>query len=282
MIRLNDELLSPRFRALLREGPKPGRSNVWLLQIANYLAIYGITRPRAVEILSEFARRWIKHREVPLREIEHQVEAAYRDPLRVGKPRARAWSAYDPDFTRECLQDAPRVSLRDPDGDINSLFLRLFGDYEVLVCVASRPWVSEFVFLGELLEDLLEITHNTFIVPNPFRWDANQRIASNIQRRVNLVLESDEIGKDDQLRLYGLLSKVLPLKIVVDSGKKSFHGWFDVEGKDPVQVRKFFDTACRWGFDRVMWSPVQFCRMPFGVRYVGNRSVAQRAYELDF
>jgi hypothetical protein len=84
-------------------------------------------------------------------------------------------------------------------------------------------------------------------------------------------LDGEPIPKDTQAAALLHLAERAPLALVVDSGGKSLHGWFYVQGADETKVRRFFAYAVTLGADPGLWTRSQFCRMPDGTRDNGTR-----------
>jgi hypothetical protein len=138
-----------------------------------------------------------------------------------------------------------------------------------------------------------------FIVPNPMtaprgltqqhKWSAHA--LSNTGPRRFLIVEFDfEAGNSaEEARLFERLStegrdvrdlcavlllhlaEKAPLALVVHSGRKSLHGWFNCAGVSEEKVWRFFSYAVSLGADRANWTRSQFARMPDGLRENGRR-----------
>jgi hypothetical protein len=67
------------------------------------------------------------------------------------------------------------------------------------------------------------------------------------------------------------LAEKAPLALVVHSGRKSLHGWFNCAGVSEEKVWRFFSYAVSLGADRANWTRSQFARMPDGLRENGRR-----------
>jgi hypothetical protein len=80
-------------------------------------------------------------------------------------------------------------------------------------------------------------------------------------------------------------AQVCRLALVVFSGNKSLQGWFYVASKPDQELRPFFTLAVTLGADRAMWNRHQLCRMPGGLRVVGDpgeqRGQRQEIYFFD-
>ena len=83
-----------------------------------------------------------------------------------------------------------------------------------------------------------------------------------------LVMEGCE-PRDVSARLIGYMARILPtLALVVFSGGKSIHAWFNVSkfADDQATLKRFMRVAVSLGFDRAGWTKSQLCRMPGGTR----------------
>ena len=91
------------------------------------------------------------------------------------------------------------------------------------------------------------------------------RCNANVKIRPYMVLEMD--GKDDvmieRFSTFALeLAKFAPLKMVVDTGNKSQHFWFDTRNAEEKEVTAIFALACLHGADKQMGVRSQIARMP--------------------
>lgn len=111
-----------------------------------------------------------------------------------------------------------------------------------------------------------------YVSPNPmkFEWgftksgEPSMHCLDNCGPKVFQVVEFDFGGMHEHAALLRWLGKKMPLVLVVYSGGKSLHGWFNVKGRSEEQVLAFFQDAVSLGADPKMWSPVQFSRLPGG------------------
>jgi len=172
-----------------------------------------------------------------------------------------------------------------------------------LLCVGS----SASRFVTRRKSDYLEFSNKQFIVPSPMVAikGTTQDGASSFKTNDNtgprrfLVLEFDfsEFGRDKEtptvfaplIRSWdadGITAKQAQAAIalwlrrkrepvlVVDSGGKSFHVWFYVEGTPEDVIRATMRQAVTFGADRVTFTLSQFVRMPEGKRDNGTRQEA--------
>jgi hypothetical protein len=70
-----------------------------------------------------------------------------------------------------------------------------------------------------------------------------------------------------------VLRRILPLVLVLHSGGKSLHAWFNVVGLSEPAVKRFMRAAGSLGADPKTFSKHQFVRMPDGTRDNGNHQV---------
>jgi len=115
-----------------------------------------------------------------------------------------------------------------------------------------------------------------FICVNPMRGSSAMnhagrpaaRCQNNVLLRRFLVAEFDDasLGKRGQAQLVTALSETAPLVMAVDSGGKSVHAWFYVEGMARRDQARFFALACLFGADATRWDICGWLRMPGGTR----------------
>jgi len=67
------------------------------------------------------------------------------------------------------------------------------------------------------------------------------------------------------------LSQYAPLVLVVWSGNRSLHGWFNAQGEEESSQRRFMQYACAIGACYSTWTRCQLVRLPAGLRQNGNR-----------
>jgi hypothetical protein len=123
------------------------------------------------------------------------------------------------------------------------------------------------------------LSRKQFIVPNPMsavkgltlQRKESYHTLNNTGPRQYLVTEFDSGNVAEQLRVILHLrnhgptpgADVLPLKMVLHSGGKSIHAWWEAAAFDPTD---FFRRAVVLGADPHTWLKSQFVRMPDGWR----------------
>jgi hypothetical protein len=86
----------------------------------------------------------------------------------------------------------------------------------------------------------------------------------NTGPKVYQVIEFDTGLPHEHFAILWYLAKRLPLCMIVYSGGKSLHGWFNVRGQPDSIIHAFFCDAVALGADPKMWSRCQFSRIPAG------------------
>jgi len=151
-------------------------------------------------------------------------------------------------------------------GTLRSLF---YGD--PLICIGANLYEMETKSLHEWGSRL---EHLQFIVPSPMKartgiskdGKVSTRCLDNTGARRFLVAEFDQNSIEEQAALHQSLSGKLPLALLVNSGGKSLHGWYFVQGKPESELRLFMHGASRLGADSATWTPCQAVRLPGGRR----------------
>lgn len=171
--------------------------------------------------------------------------------------------------------------LKNP-GDLTtgSIIDRLFGAGDLL-CFGSANLQATTEPRAYFLED--EETY-PLIVPNPMSARTGEtkngrpsvRSLSNVGPRIHAVIEFDWGSLDEQAAVILHLSTFgIPLLLVVFSGSKSLHAWFDVRDLPAEEVEKFLRYAAYLGADTATFNPVQFVRMPNAWRDDERKQTAQ-------
>lgn len=159
-----------------------------------------------------------------------------------------------------------------PELGVSGDWTRLFKASDLL-CV-GRSASDYFIVQGDKLH---EITNAQFIVPNPLR----KRLGTTQQGRLTshcrdatgprryIVMENDHgMSSADQVKILFWVSAQTetPLRLIVSSGGKSIHGWFDTVGTTEEQIFEWVKFAVSVGFDPRLMLVEQFCRFPGGFR----------------
>lgn len=165
---------------------------------------------------------------------------------------------------------APRMG-RSP----KELLTLLYPETALLCCGASS---STFTTQPLSQWPAAQLASLQFIVPNPMLAKVGRTQSGKLSShcleatgpRVYQVVEFDAGTFDDHAKILLYLGQYAPLAMVVHSGGKSLHGWFNVAGEPEASVQRFMELAVNLGADRATWTRSQFVRMPDGRRANGN------------
>lgn len=286
--------LPPGLAKALGEFPRPGERNHWLFQVA--VAARGGASPDRVRVFLHRviqACGWTDRDFGP--EIDRAVRRAFqkkvgttalRRPLSApgpsGAPLKRTpCPKRDPQLRRELIATNPVFDLSaKPDISTEAILDALYRSDELL-CLAHN---HKDAFTAPRGKWRGREAGFQYIVASPMRslrgltqdGKPSSRCHGNatLNRRYQVV-EFDEGTLEEQAAILSALhSERAPLFMVVWSGSKSLHGWFDVRHLTEAEKRQFFAFACRCGADRTLWDQSKLVRMPGGIRCSNNQSQA--------
>lgn len=116
-----------------------------------------------------------------------------------------------------------------------------------------------------------------FTCASMFKEGSYSRSNENVVLTPFLVVESDELKRDQFLSLIQFLRGILRLRAVISTGGKSLHAWFDMPESGMLEMLKIILPS--WKCDRAMFIPSQPVRLPGVVRENG---VMQKLLWLDY
>jgi hypothetical protein len=134
---------------------------------------------------------------------------------------------------------------------------------------------------GKPSEHCLSITacRAYLVIEFDFRAQDDEGPATCLEPLITLWRRQGITTLDASASLHAHLAERLPLVLVVHSGAKSLHAWFNVLGHEETHLKKsFMNYAVRLGADRATWVRSQFVRIPSGLRQSGER---QRIWYFD-
>jgi hypothetical protein len=249
----------------------------------------GVSHPRAYRIIRQMvdAVREENARFTPDREILSAIQTAYEVTPSTGTARTRPWPVPSNALQGECrrlskargwtldkLREASALDPSTAEKAEPAWFLRamLKGD---LVCVGTG--VSKFT-TAQLVGIADQLRLYEFVVPSAMSALVGKRKSDgelsahtldNTGPRQNIVVEFDDgATPDEQAARHIWLSDYRKLRMVVFSGSKSLHGWYEAQGE--AEDRKFMEEAVRLGADPKTWLKSQFVRLPNGQREDGT------------
>ncbi len=281
---------------VLETPPEAGGTHRWLARAACGLASSGaVTRENCVRFLTDVCRTWVRHRQVPAREIESAVALAFEPGavFKVGVKLPFRWPACDraerDSVVAGCASPLfdgvtdTGVTAAEALGGLFGLDETICGGYRCETAVAATLEGYWGVKAGGA----------QYLCPNPLKGSMSVpnkagkpsiRCQANIAVRRWIVAEFDdpELCRADQAKIATALARRLPLKMAVDSGGKSLHCWYGCGGLSERACALFFAWAVSLGADPSRWDPCGWVRMPGGLRRrTDGTSVRQRVVYWD-
>lgn len=287
---LDVALLPKRLRELLANCPKAGGGvHNWLIRVA-------VRLHRFFDDKGDIARIMRRYSSECGRDVEREIWTAIVDgerwltsqqgvPDGGTAPKARAWPERDEQlcaavvqtgFSLNQLMAKSPVDVQERSLRAEEVLEKLFPD-DPLICVG---WDQRRFRTDRLTQCRPLLSRMQFIVPSPMSALLGERKSgglsahtlANTGPRSFLVIEFDGSPIDEQAAILWHLAQNERLVLVVHSGGKSIHGWFNVKGKDEDLLKNnFMDYAVRLGADPQTWKRCQFVRMPGGMRDSGKR-----------
>jgi hypothetical protein len=266
------------------EPPPNDGVNLWVMSSARKCQIAGLSEGEAEQRILAFqgqTRRPIKYNEV-----KRAVEKAYKTTLAPNpnytpqhKPK------WEPPKTRQSrYRNVPKnlepVDIWEAspdilDGGISQRMILdwLFPDPDGLVCVGKSAYEFHTAPIGKF-KNLME---TQFIVPcymskkEGITQDGKKSMhcLDNTGPRRYCVVDLDEPSSDQHPAIIWQIRKVFDLVMVLSSGGKGLHAWFNV----PEDLEEdFWDSVIPLGADpALMRNRSSFVRMPMGLRDNGIR-----------
>jgi len=103
-----------------------------------------------------------------------------------------------------------------------------------------------------------------FTCPNVFQAGVHSRSNANVIARPYLVVESDDLKKDEILGVFGWMRQFMRLRAVVDTAGKSLHGWFEFPSDAALAELRVILPAMEC--DDALFKASQPCRLPGAAR----------------
>jgi hypothetical protein len=270
---------------MIIDPPPHDGINVWMLSTARKCQLAGMAAWEAERQIMAFngsARRPFKPGEV-----KRAVEKAYNTTLATSEFVRTVKPKWQPRQTRRTsYRNIPDgISLADlwessPDRmdegmDQSTILQWLLPDPDGLVCVGK----SAFDFHTARLSDFKDLTQCQFIVPGYMsaKYGTTQdgkrsmHCLDNCGPRRFCVCDFDEPKSDEHPAIIWQLRKAFDLVMVLSSGGKSLHAWFNVPADEEAD---FWAEAVPRGADpALMRNRSSFVRIPYGTRDSGARQM---------
>lgn len=289
-------------RAELAGVPRAGEGvHHWLFVMALKLQRY-----RRPEVIEEMLAAAVKGcgRVVPFSEIRNAVKNS-RSPAqrgggssdkhaRTGTAIVKKWPAIDVSLRARIIAESP-VTLAEfcaqsptqivgASPDVDFFIDHLFLGEDTLLCIGTS--VFTFSTFSRFQWRRCNLHGKSLIVPSPMTAQygvtkdgkRSEHTLDNTGPRRYLVTEFDSGTPDEQVALIAHLRKFAPLVMVLSSGNKSLHAWWNCVGDEDRQF-KFFRYAVSLGADPATWTRSQFVRLPQGWR--ADKDALQQVYFFD-
>ena len=261
-------IVTPYHRALqemLEEMPSKGHGHRWFFRVALHMRHYH-SEDWTYRLLRACADNM--DRLVPDRELTEAITNAFSKPQGKGSPASPGWFDVDEARIRWAKENTRPLFTPSDTAEVACPLDHLFSD-EDLVCVGAFDHAPEVLAAQEAKR-----LDRQFVVPNPMSKEEgfnqsgkrSKRCLDNTGARRWLVVESDLLESDEQAVVLSHLARILPLRMVVHSGRESLHGWFRCEGLPERQVRLFMQYAVTLGADYHTFVRCQWVRFPGGSR----------------
>lgn len=240
-------------------------------------ACYLLEEGQNQETVFDFIRKGadkVNERSIPDREIWSAIR--YADAKLKGGKQSQKWSKADPIFQNEIVKNYPS-NLAQLKANAASLpqtqefYLKNLYDPNSLLCVASNAHNWQTLSRDQAIN--IATTHYLeYINPSPMsalkgiteEGNESSHCKDNTGERKYLIVEFDNSTLDQQHSYHTFLSFSVELRMLVFSGNKSIHGWYDFSSLGEFEAKNFFESASLLGCDPRTWSVSQFVRIPAG------------------
>lgn len=155
-----------------------------------------------------------------------------------------------------------------------------------LLCIGTSPAKCGTMPLSGI-KRRYKLGAHALIVPSPMsaplgtnqEGKRSERCLDNTGERRFVVTEFDSGTLDEHASLILHLKAFGPLVMVLWSGSKSLHAWWDAHGVPEEELRRFFRYAVSLGADPATWTRCQLVRLPEGWRE--DKGTRQSVYYFD-
>lgn len=264
------------------ENPPSSGVNIWVMASARRCQIAGLCEAEAESRIMAYqgqARRPLKQSEIK-RAISKAYSTEYK-PTHAAQPKQK----WEPSTTRQTAykRNSKGITaydlwesspIRIDDGVTQTMILNwLFPDPNALICVGQ----SAFKFHTARLNQFKDLSQCQFIVPcymtkpKGLTQDGKESMhcLDNCGDRRYFVCDFDEPKSADHPSIIMRLKRTFDLVMVLSSGGKSLHAWFNI---DSDEQESFWEVAIEYGADpALMRNRSSFVRIPYGTRDNGKK-----------
>lgn len=232
-----------------------------------------VTQEDARSMINE---EWQGYHQDVRQAVDRAVERVYSSKLKKDKGK-KPWPAVDEDELRAIAEEKP-YSLEDlrndspyPASELSKIppcgLLQLLFPKDSLICLGESVESSSTKTLEEFCASEKNLR---FTVPRTMRNEFGISQDGQVSPRCNdnagperyVVIEFDDMEGDVQISMIKHLSQFLPLVLVLHSGGKSFHAWFNGCTASEDRVLAFRRHAASLGADKAVFTKCQMVRMP--------------------
>ena len=257
----------------ITDPPKHGIHH-WLMTAARQCRNKKYSQKQCLKILNGYEPRL--RRPYQLNEVENAVSKVYGTELAGAKkaPKPQPWHPEATAMAERNYAATIDDLLNESPVCIDELSQReclesLFPDPDGLVCIGQSVWIFKTARLPEF-EDLESAS---FIVPGYMITEYGTKLDG--KRSMHSLNNTgprrfcvDEPPSREHSSILLHLKRFWPLAMIVGSGGKSLHGWFNVTKDDEPE---FWKQALWFGADRaLMRNRSSFVRLPMGKRDNGS------------
>ncbi|MDQ8184279.1 hypothetical protein [Pelagicoccus sp. SDUM812002] len=258
----------------LKHPPEPGQRNVWLYTVAKR-AKNVASREKIRSFLLSVASQWNDRDFTP--EIDRAIARAFEERSAPSEEdRIPPWPEFSQDAWNRRIDHPILFGSEGTQLPASEVIDRLFSE-NALLCLAldTKSAVTQLRQQWRGKEAAMQ-----FLVPNAMTKETgitqsghpSPRCLDNATKsKVYQVVEFDRgTLKEQAAILSSLHTEYTPLIMVVYSGGKSLHGWFDVRTLDEASKLRFFRHSVFLGSDASLWDASKLVRMPGGRRDNGK------------
>lgn len=234
----------------------------------------GYDEPTIFNFLRSAANR-VTERSVPDREIHSAIRYAITRKT-VGATINPRWPKFEPLYRTEITNRLgnllPQLAQQSADLPTSPGFYleRLYLPNDLLcVAMSSDSFLTlprDTIRSAENLGDVEYISPSPMSKPFGLTQEGKQsaHCLDNTGPKCYQVIEFDFGPAHEHAAILWHLGSKIPLVLMVYSGGKSMHGWFNCRHTPEPFLIDFFNEAVHLGADPKMWSKCQFTRMPAG------------------
>lgn len=269
MAKLRTQSITDKFSRLLKKAVQTGMPyHDLMVVVANILRDHSVHPETAIELMYEASEK-VTRRPPSTGEIERIVGWSYRNnstlPLK-GWEKPNIGAKMDQNIIAAWASKGDLKALMRRSAPVppkpETILEELYADDDLLH-ISPDVFQDKIRPRKEWVADGLQDMQ--YFCPCLFKERDKGRVAENVGSRKFLVFETDQMPKkwNAQVGLIERLGQELPLRMVIYSGNKSLHSFFEcIPNKERIQ--KFHDLVITLGGDQSVLRPSQMVRFPWG------------------